>query len=787
MRLNKIYISAFGGLKEFTLNLSDGLNVIYGNNEDGKSTVAAFIKAMFYGTGRNSKILADSVRQKYTPWDGGTMAGRIYFENEGKNYCLEREFRKSDSTDRILLTDTDLGKEIDATDNIGEHFFGMSAAAFERSLFIGNGDFIKDSAAAGEINAKLSNIAVTGSEDTSYQKIQKTLSDAKEKIISRTGRAGSYTKDLRLYEELKQRLSDADDDARKKSQLHESIEKSRVEYETLYKKYLSLKGIIDQENDLKNREKLAEYLETKRQLDIVNADLRLPDDTTLDESFIKKVNFGIAKYERIEDRCKELQSDIQKIKESIELQNQNSPESAKQQIEELSQRVNSLSLKIEELTNSEQSIHTSLKSAEQNLADAQSKKGAVNPTLLVAALVLVVTAVVCTLSVSKLVGLGIGAIALIILVLSFVLKPQNKSRIASVQAEIAKLNNALAENKTNKNLIQEDINNSNARINSLSSVLNTDAAIKAQRQSDMNDKLIALDDEQKKRDAALAEVKEYLSNFDNLNTVEQIKEHLSLLEAKTQNQKQLKLQLSYLSRDLGNIGYDEAAEKLTAIQDATNINTADIESAKAEFEIIGEKLSQLKEDITVNLTELKTSFRHSENPEDIQRELDAVKEKLASKKEFCDTIDIALSVLQDSFNEVRSGFGSELEQQTQSIFSSLTDGKYKSVTVSDGLQMSVEQTAVFGTRDLDFLSLGATHQAYLSLRLAITSLISKENPLPIFLDDSLSQYDDIRTEKAMKFLKNFCQNSQGILFTCHNSICDIAKRQNITIQTPYQK
>lgn len=785
MRLNKIYISAFGGLKDFTLNLSDGLNVVYGNNEDGKSTVAAFIKSMFYGTGRNSKILADSVRQKYTPWDGSTMAGRIYFENEGKNYCLEREFRKSDSTDRILLTDTDLGKEIDATDNIGEHFFGMSAAAFERSLFIGNGDFIKDGAAAGEINAKLSNIAVTGNEDTSYQKIQKALCDAKEKIISKSGRAGSYAKDLQLYEELKQRLSRADDDARKKSQLHESIEISRAQYETLYKKYLSLKGIIDQENDLKNREKLAEYLETKRQLDTVNADLCLPDNTTLDESFIKKVNFGIAKYERMQDRCKELQSDIEKIKESIELQNQNSPESAKKQIEELSQKVNSLSLKIEELTNREQTIHTSLKSAEQNLADAKGKRSAVNPTLLVVSAVLVITAVVCALLLSKLVAIGIGATALLTLVLSFVLKPQNKSRIASVQAEITKLNNDLAETRTNKNLIQEDINNSNARINSLSSVLNTDAAIKAQRQSDMNDKLISLEDEQKKRDAALDEVKEYLSNFDNVNTVEEIKELLNSLEIKTQNQKQLKLQLSYLSRDLGNIGYDEAAQKLAAIQDGTNVNSADIEAAKTEFEVVGEKLSQLKEDITVNLTELKTSFRHSENPEDVQRELDAVKEKLASKKEFCDTIDIALSVLQDSFNEVRSGFGSELEQQTQSIFSSLTDGKYKSVTVSDGLQMSVEQTAVFGTRDLDFLSLGATHQAYLSLRLAITSLISKENPLPVFLDDSLSQYDDSRTEKAMKFLKIFCQNSQGILFTCHNSICEIAKKQGIDIIKPY--
>ena len=84
MKINKIYISAFGGLKDFTLELNDSLNIIYGNNEDGKSTVAAFIKAMFYGTGRNSRNLADSVRLKYTPWDNSTMAGRIYFENCGK-------------------------------------------------------------------------------------------------------------------------------------------------------------------------------------------------------------------------------------------------------------------------------------------------------------------------------------------------------------------------------------------------------------------------------------------------------------------------------------------------------------------------------------------------------------------------------------------------------------------------------------------------------------------------------------------------------------------------------
>ena len=59
MKLNKIYISAFGGLKDFTLNLNDGLNVIFGNNEDGKTTVATFIKCMFYGTGTKKANLAE--------------------------------------------------------------------------------------------------------------------------------------------------------------------------------------------------------------------------------------------------------------------------------------------------------------------------------------------------------------------------------------------------------------------------------------------------------------------------------------------------------------------------------------------------------------------------------------------------------------------------------------------------------------------------------------------------------------------------------------------------------
>ena len=44
-----------------------------------------------------------------------------------------------------------------------------------------------------------------------------------------------------------------------------------------------------------------------------------------------------------------------------------------------------------------------------------------------------------------------------------------------------------------------------------------------------------------------------------------------------------------------------------------------------------------------------------------------------------------------------------------------------------------------------------------------------------------------RTAKAVEFLKEFCNDSQGILFTCHNSICEIAKERGIEIRQPYNR
>ena len=783
MKLNKIYISAFGKLKDFTLELSDGLNVIYGNNEDGKSTVAAFIKAMFYGTGRSSKNLSESIRLKYTPWDNSAMGGRIFFEHEGKKYCLEREFRKSDSTDRIILTDLDSGKEINDTDNIGQQFFGLSAAAFERSLFIGNGDFIKDDVAAGEINGKLSNIAITGSEDISFKKVEKNILDTRNKLISKNGKSGSYNEDLQALSLLNQRLEKAQNDATLKAQLNEKAQQKVAEFEQLSQKYQQLKSIVSREQDIKNREKFAEFLETKRSLDELNRSLTLSDGTLINESFTGKVEFGLGKYKTSAVRCEQINQDITHIKETIALQNI-SPETTKQQIETLTSEINTLVNQKEQYDVNESTFAADIDELKQKLDAAQNKKSVVNPIILVLSIVLAASSGAVAYFVSPIIAGILIAISAVLLTLAFIIKPKNTSAIAEAQNELAAAQNKLAENKSAKVTLQEQINTLNARITTLNAVLQTDNTIKQQRLDDLAQKENALQAEQEKLNLAKSEVLVLLAGFDDIDTIDKAEEILQELKQKTEQQKDIKLRLKTASQYLGNIDYDEAQKKLDALNNQDDI-TVDFEAVKSEYETVSEKISTLKEEITAIATEIKTSFRNAENPEELKREINQLQEKAISKKAFCDACDIARDVLEESFYELRRGYGSELEKATRDIFAHLTDNKYKNVSVSDTLDMSVEKSDVFGTRELGFLSLGTTHQAYLSLRLAITTLISGESPLPVFLDDSLAQYDDTRTEKAISFLKEFCSNGQGVLFTCHNSICDIAKAQQIDVKKPY--
>ena len=305
MKINSLYIHAFGGLKNFTLNLSDGLTVICGDNEMGKSTIMAFIKMMFYGSGRAGGQLSKNIRQKYTPWDTAQMAGSIDFEHEGKSYRLEKEFRSSNSTDKATLCDLALGTRQAVSGDIGATFFGLSLAAFERSVFIGQLGFPeKDSAAEGELNSKLSNLTSTGEEGISFEAVNKRLEKAKLGLMSKSGRAGEYDKNLKLLSEIDSRIE-------KGEALKVALDNKKAYIKTLEaealrisQKAAELKEKISSEQDVRNAEKLKSLLELKKQLDEFNETLKLSDGSIIDEMYLRKLNNTPISTKNCNAKCK---------------------------------------------------------------------------------------------------------------------------------------------------------------------------------------------------------------------------------------------------------------------------------------------------------------------------------------------------------------------------------------------------------------------------------------------------------------------------------------------------
>ena len=301
MKIKSINISAFGALENFSLDFADGFNVIYGENEDGKSTIMAFIKMMFYGGKGGSKIKTS--RSKYFPWSGKAPAGSITFEHKGRNYRIEREFKGSNSTDKVFLFDLDMGTKTVAAADIGSELFGLSEAAFERSIFIGALTGEKnDSEAEGEINAKLSNLSSGGDEDISFTKVLSRLEKAKFALSSKKGTAGIMDKNILSLKHLEEQSKEAYAQQQKIADLKTSANNISKEISGLNGDFEQIKKKIDEFENIKNAEKIKEFLKLKQDLDELNQNFALSDGKFIDEIFVNTLSFSIGKIENLDQK-----------------------------------------------------------------------------------------------------------------------------------------------------------------------------------------------------------------------------------------------------------------------------------------------------------------------------------------------------------------------------------------------------------------------------------------------------------------------------------------------------
>ena len=213
MKINNIQINGFGKLKDKKIKLEDGINLIYGNNESGKSTLVNFIKAMFYGVNRNKGGQAYSELERFKPWGDAEFSGKIEYEIGENKFSATREFNKNN----CKVYDAD-GMEITALFNkdksrgteLGFEQLKIDEDTFLNTIFVTQDKVLVDSNGRKSIIQKLTNMIQSGDEGVSYDKAKQKL---QKKLLEDVGTERTQNKplntcirEINLLEDKKEKL-----------------------------------------------------------------------------------------------------------------------------------------------------------------------------------------------------------------------------------------------------------------------------------------------------------------------------------------------------------------------------------------------------------------------------------------------------------------------------------------------------------------------------------------------------------------------------------------------------
>lgn len=143
MKLKKCYVYAFGNLRDYTVEFDDKLNTIKQDNGWGKSTLATFIKCIFYGfKGDKKHSVSDNERLKYMPWNSTEkFGGYVEFEWGNKLFKIERFFGSKIADDTVKLYDVETGKSYPNTDDLGRRIFEIDEDGFLSTTYFSQKDF----------------------------------------------------------------------------------------------------------------------------------------------------------------------------------------------------------------------------------------------------------------------------------------------------------------------------------------------------------------------------------------------------------------------------------------------------------------------------------------------------------------------------------------------------------------------------------------------------------------------------------------------------------------------
>lgn len=792
MKITEIFIQSFGKLHNFRIAPNDGVSIIYGDNESGKTTIMAFIRAMFYGAGKGE------ARRKYEPWDGSRMSGAVAFECGGIKYQLARQFGQTRALDKISLRNAMTGEEVQLPDKTepGEFLLKINEMTFLNSVFIGQ----INPAIAGdnhEIISKLLNLASTGDETASRSEIEARLSEAAASIRSK--RSGAILPALEaeraaLLEQRSSALAQTAAADKLRSEIVE-LEQQRDEAVTLLEQLQAIEEFSAQ------RKQLAEYDSILAQHDAIERDQKKYDiihealytsSSPISEQFVDDTR-------ELLDECKQQQTVIRCKREQLDECDQEmdgidrSHTSSARIVKKHGETIRNALERYKDLKNQRD---VALRQFEQMQATKQASMLSDRNVLLIAAL--------ATLFLFLLGLLMEGGEKWIFIIFAILIAAGTgvfffaKSRgilpgqdneesilIKNIDDDISELNGEIG-----FILDELGIDDIEQLADEVSLITRTYTQIDdcRKRRSRISDELTELEAQYAQ---SAAKLREALDPYASVESDEQAIAVLSKIDKKQREHSTLAATLEVARTALNTalagrsieeiyINAEELRAKVAERGEVAEIDDATIERRQAE---ITAQLGEINTSLVRKETELSVSAANPQESSEIVEKVKMLDSRIEHYEFELAALNEAIDALGEAFTTMQEDFGPIINFKAGRILDELTGGKYSSVLISDALVPSVSDPESSSIHTCTSVSLGTSDQIYLALRLAIVGILGDE-PLPVFLDEAFAQYDDKRMQDALFYLARESGSGIGqtILFTCHKRV--ISAAAEVGIRTP---
>lgn len=732
MRIEKIHIDSFMGKRDLTLEFSTGVNILRGDNESGKSTIAEFIKFMLYGAAARGVDGTIPERQRYLSFGDTSFGGYMELRTAAGRYRIDRTVNQTQSGFRESLAISDLDKktQVFKGENAGEALLGIPEHVFRKIAYISQEG--EGYTGGADLGAAIENLLFSADETVSTDKALKKLDALRVSLRHKNGKGGMLCDLAEEREALEERLHKALSDN------SEIIAKEGSLLETN-------KRIADNKTEYNRARKLCELYDNY----IAHTRFARLDETIAEENALAEETAAMEKtfdgFAPDGEYLGRLRQTAEQMR-AADLQVRASKEKA-----ENAARARAAA---EEAVTESRDTASLEKSAEKVSAAQKATK-----VLTAAGIVLLLLAVIggcvvylmrmeSTLYAAVAVGALIGALLLVL----GILKKKSTDRllrsfgvtsayallekVRETEESAARKTEALAKAREDESAAKALLATEENRLEALKEALHAEAA---RLHGDGGDP-----------DALFGAVEQYIAQSEALAS------KAALL---ADRKKQLRTETAAYDR--------ESVEKmLSAVGDLTVFEKLDITEYSRKRDFCENAISALE----IKRGELEKSLAalHAtvENPALLRAALDALCKKENAAKAKYAAAELAMRSIENASAGLRTRISPRLADYAGKLMAVMTDGKYSELGVDGAITLSYLSEG--GAHDAAYLSKGTRESAYFALRLALADLLCKEEKLPLILDESFAHTDDNRTKQMLRILMALAaEDTQSLVLTCH--------------------